>query len=136
MKHIQPTIIQLPKICDPRGNLSFIQNGSQIPFDIARCYWIYDVPGGKMREPHAFRSQEQLIVSMSGCFDVVITEQDGSTKRFRLDRSDYGLYIPPMTWRGIDNFSTNSVAMILSSTIYIPEDYIDDFETFKSLNNE
>ncbi len=133
MKHIQPTIIQLPKICDPRGNLSFIQNGSQIPFDIARCYWIYDVPGGKMREPHAFRSQEQLIVSMSGCFDVVITEQDGSTKRFRLDRSDYGLYIPPMTWRGIDNFSTNSVAMILSSTIYIPEDYIDDFETFKSL---
>lgn len=136
MKHIQPTIIQLPKICDPRGNLSFIQNGSQIPFDIARCYWIYDVPGGKMREPHAFRSQEQLIVSMSGCFDVVITEQDGSTKRFRLDRSDYGLYIPPMTWRGIDNFSTNSVAMILSSTIYIPEDYIDDFETFKSLKNE
>ena len=133
MKHIQPTIIQLPKICDPRGNLSFIQNGSQISFDIARCYWIYDVPGGKMREPHAFRSQEQLIVSMSGCFDVVITEQDGSTKRFRLDRSDYGLYIPPMTWRGIDNFSTNSVAMILSSTIYIPEDYIDDFETFKSL---
>ena len=133
MKHIQPTIIQLPKICDPRGNLSFIQNGSQIPFDIARCYWIYDVPGGKMREPHAFRSQEQLIVSMSGCFDVVITEQDGSTKRFRLDRSDYGLYIPPMTWRCIDNFSTNSVAMILSSTIYIPEDYIDDFETFKSL---
>ncbi len=133
MKHIQPTIIQLPKICDPRGNLSFIQNGSQIPFDIARCYWIYDVPGGKMREPHAFRSQEQLIVAMSGCFDVVITEQDGSTKRFRLDRSDYGLYIPPMTWRGIDNFSTNSVAMILSSTIYIPEDYIDDFETFKSL---
>lgn len=89
-----------------------------------------------MREPHAFRSQEQLIVSMSGCFDVVITEQDGSTKRFRLDRSDYGLYIPPMTWRGIDNFSTNSVAMILSSTIYIPEDYIDDFETFKSLKNE
>ena len=136
MKHIQPTIIQLPKICDPRGNLSFIQNGSQIPFDIARCYWIYDVPGGKMREPHAFRSQEQLIVSMSGCFDVVITEQDGSTKRFRLDRSDYGLYIPPMTWRGIDNFSTNSVAMVLSSTIYIPEDYIDDIETFKSLNNE
>lgn len=136
MKHIQPTIIQLPKICDPRGNLSFIQNGSQIPFDIARCYWIYDVPGGKMREPHAFRSQEQLIVSMSGCFDVVITEQDGSTKRFRLDRSDYGLYIPPMTWRGIDNFSTNSVAMILSSTIYIPEDYIDDFETFKNLKNE
>ncbi|MGM9800470.1 MAG: sugar 3,4-ketoisomerase [Muribaculaceae bacterium] len=133
MKHIQPTIIQLPKICDPRGNLSFIQNGSQILFDIARCYWIYDVPGGKMREPHAFRSQEQLIVAMSGCFDVVITEQDGSTKRFRLDRSDYGLYIPPMTWRGIDNFSTNSVAMILSSTIYIPEDYIDDFETFKSL---
>ena len=133
MKYDKPTIIQLPKICDPRGNLSFIQNGSQLPFDIARCYWIYDVPGGKHRDPHAFRQQEQLIVSMAGCFDVVVTAIDGSSQRFRLDRSYYGLYIPPMTWRGVDNFSTNSVAMVLSSTTYMPEDYIDDFETYKML---
>lgn len=133
MTYAKPTIITLPKFCDPRGNLSFIQNGSQIPFDIARCYWIYDVPGGRMRDPHAFHRQEQLIVAMSGCFDVVIKTIDGSEQRFRLDRSYNGLYIPPMTWRGIDNFSTNSVAMILSSTLYDKDDYIDDFEEFKKM---
>lgn len=128
-----PTIIQLPKICDPRGNLSFIQNGNNLPFEIARCYWIYDVPGGKMREPHAFRTQEQLIVAMSGSFDVVISTPDGSRERYRLDRSYNGLYLPAMTWRGLDNFSTNSVAMILSSTLYDPQDYINDFELYKAL---
>lgn len=128
-------IIDLPKICDPRGNLSFIQNNSHVPFDIARVYWIYDVPGGKNRDGHAFRSQHELIVALSGSFDVVLG--DGvEKKRFHLSRSYYGLYVPPMTWREIDNFSTNSVALVLSSTLYDPNDYIHDFDQYKRITDD
>lgn len=127
----QARLIELPKVCDARGNLSFIQNSDQIPFDIKRAYWIYDVPGGRNRDGHAFRNQEEFIVALSGSFDVVLN--DGvEQKRFHLSRSYYGLYVPPMTWREIDNFSTNAVAMVLSSTLYSPDDYIHSFDEFKS----
>ena len=127
----QARLIELPKVCDARGNLSFIQNSDQIPFDISRAYWIYDVPGGRNRDGHAFRTQEEFIVALSGSFDVVLN--DGvEQKRFHLSRSYYGLYVPPMTWREIDNFSTNAVAMVLSSTLYSPDDYINSFDEFKS----
>lgn len=124
-------IIELPKICDPRGNLSFIEGGNHIPFDIVRTYWIYDVPGGKTRDGHAFRRQQEFIVALSGSFDVVLN--DGrEAKRFHLCRSYMGLYIPQMTWRELDNFSTNSVAMVLSSLPYDATDYIEDFKEYKS----
>ena len=127
-------IIELPKITDPRGNLSFIQNSDQIPFDIKRTYWIYDVPGGMYRDGHAFRTQHEFIVALSGSFDVVL--HDGvEEKRIHLSRSYYGIYVPPMTWRSIDNFSTNSVALVLSSTLYDANDYIRDFEEFKAIVN-
>ncbi len=125
-------IIDLPKICDIRGNLSFIQNATQVPFDIARVYWIYDVPGGRNRDGHAFRSQHELIVALSGSFDVVLTDGN-ETKRFHMSRSYYGLYVPAMTWRELDNFSTNSVALVLSSTTYDANDYIRDFDYYKTL---
>ena len=129
-------IIELPKVTDPRGNLSFIQNCDQIPFDIKRAYWIYDVPGGMFRNGHAFHSQHEFIVALSGSFDVVLKD-DNKERRIHMSRSYYGLYVPPMTWREIDNFSTNSVAMVLSSTLYDEDDYIRDFEQFKRLcNNE
>ena len=129
----KPHIIDLPKVTDPRGNLSFIQNSDQIPFDIQRTYWIYDVPGGMFRNGHAFRTQHEFIVALSGSFDVVL--HDGvEEKRIHLSRSYYGIYVPPMTWRSIDNFSTNSVAMVLSSTLYDENDYIRDFEEFKKLS--
>ncbi len=125
-------IINLPKVTDPRGNLSFIQNSDQIPFDIMRAYWIYDVPGGMFRDGHAFHTQHEFIVALSGSFDIVL--KDGiHEQRIHLSRSYYGLYVPPMTWRGIDNFSTNSVALVLSSTLYDPNDYIRDYNLYKTL---
>ena len=128
-------IIELPKITDPRGNLSFIQNSDQIPFDIKRTYWIYDVPGGEKRGGHAYMENEELIVALSGSFDVVV--DDGKEKKtFSLNRSYYGLYIPKGTWREIQNFSTNSLALILSSTKYDENDYIRDYDEFKSYNHE
>ncbi len=129
-------IIELPKVADPRGNLSFIQNSDQIPFDIKRAYWIYDVPGGMFRNGHAFCSQHEFIVALSGSFDIVLNDGN-EERRIHMSRSYYGLYVPPMTWREIVNFSTNSVAMVLSSTLYDEDDYIRDFEQFKKLcNNE
>ena len=125
-------IIDLPKVSDPRGNLSFIQNGDQIPFDIQRVYWIYDVPGGMYRDGHAFRTQHEFIVALAGSFDVVL-HNGIEEQRIHMSRSYYGLYVPPMTWRSIDNFSTNSVALVLSSTLYDPSDYIRDFELYKKL---
>jgi hypothetical protein len=126
--------IDLHKVADPRGNLSFIQNNDQIPFDIKRTYWIYDVPGGMYRDGHAFRTQHEFIVALSGSFDVVL--HDGvEEKRIHLSRSYYGIYVPPMTWRSIDNFSPNSVALVLSSTLYDANDYIRDFEEFKAIVN-
>lgn len=134
MKSNAPYIIDLPKVCDPRGNLSIIEGTKDIPFDIKRIYWIYDVPGGRYRNGHAFRQQEEFIVALAGSFDVVVN--DGKEeKRYHMARSYYGLYIPPMTWREIDNFSTNSVVYVLSSEKYDAGDYIEDFEEFKRLKN-
>ena len=118
---IEPQIIDFPKICDPRGNLSFIESEGHVPFEVKRCYWIYDVPGGMFRNGHAFREQDELIVALSGSFDVVLNDGTGE-KRYHMSRSYYGLYVPHMTWRAIDNFSTNSVALVLSSTSYEPSD--------------
>ena len=122
-------IIHLPKILDKRGNLSFIEGKHHIPFEIRRTYWIYDVPGGEVRGGHAYRDNEEFVVALSGSFDVVL--HDGiREQRFSLNRSYYGLYIPKMTWRMLENFSTNALALVLSSTTYDPEDYLRDFDVF------
>ena len=122
-------IIELKTIRDRRGNLSIIESGESIPFEVARTYWIYDVPGGAHRTGHAFRTQHEFIVALSGSFDVIL--DDGrERKRFHLCRSHYGLYVPNMMWREFDNFSTNSVAMVLSSTLYDARDYIEDYTAY------
>lgn len=123
-------IVQLPKINDPRGNLSFFQNQDQIPFDIKRTYWIYDVPGGELRGGHAFRTQQEFIICLSGSLDVVL--HDGLKEfRYSLKRSYYGLFVPPMIWRSMDNFSTNALALIVSDSIFSEGDYIRDFQTYQ-----
>ena len=125
-------IIELPKILDPRGNLSFIEEYDHIPFKLERTYWIYDVPGGQKRGGHAFKNQQELVVALSGSFDVIV--HDGAEeKRFHLNRSYFGLYIPIGLWRHMDNFSTNSVVLVLSSTTYDESDYIRDFNEFTML---
>lgn len=122
-------IIKLPKIYDERGNLSFIEGLNHIPFAIERTYWIYDVPGGEFRGSHAFRHQQEFIVALSGSFDVVL--HDGVNERkYQLNRSYRGLYVPRMMWRRMENFSTNSLCLILSSTRYDEADYIRDFDEF------
>jgi oxalate decarboxylase/phosphoglucose isomerase-like protein (cupin superfamily) len=131
----QPVIINLPKILDKRGNLSFFEYPNQLPFEILRTYWIYDVPGGEVRGSHAFKEQKEFIIALSGSFDVILN--DGNTeKRFSLNRSYNGLYIPKMYWRSIENFSTNSLALIVSDKLYDEGDYIRDFEQFKIMKNE
>jgi len=122
-------IIELPKISDPRGNLTFIEGGNHVPFDIRRVYYLYDVPGGAERGGHAHKGLEQLIVAMSGSFDVVL--DDGrEKKRFHLNRSYYGLYVCPMIWRELDNFSSGSVCMVLASNLYAEDDYYRDYDLF------
>lgn len=127
-----PQIINLPKFLDARGNLSFIEQEKHIPFVIKRAYWIYDVPGGECRGGHAYRNNEEFIISLSGSFDVVL--DDGTDKRvFTLNRSYHGLYVPKGLWREMENFSTNSLALILSSTDYDAQDYIRDYDEFLKL---
>lgn len=127
-----PKIINLPKIEDPRGNLTFIEGENHFPFKIERTYWIYDVPGGETRGGHAYKELNELIVALSGSFDVVI--DDGKEKKiFSLNRSYYGLYVPKMMWRQMENFSTNSLALILASGAYDENDYIRDYEEFKAM---
>lgn len=122
-------VIRLPKIFDERGNLSFIEELRHVPFAIERVYWIYDVPGGEIRGAHAFREQEEFIVALSGSFDVVL--HDGVEERkYQLNRSYRGIYVPRMTWRRMENFSTNSLCLVLSSTCYDEADYIRDFDEF------
>lgn len=129
-----PRIINLPKILDARGNLSFFEHPKQLPFEIARTYWIYDVPGGETRGSHAFKEQNEFIIALSGSFDVVL--HDGDTEiKFSLNRSYYGLYIPKMIWRRLENFSTNSLALIVSDKKYEEKDYLRNFEEFKRLKN-
>ena len=125
-------IIQLPKIVDARGNLSFIEEENHIPFSIKRVYWIYDVPGGGVRGEHASRTTHEFIVALSGSFDVVL-DNGMEKKTFSLNRSYFGLYVPNMTWGILENFSTNSLCMILSSNQYDEADYINDYAEFKNL---
>ncbi|MEQ3237797.1 sugar 3,4-ketoisomerase [Bacteroides cellulosilyticus] len=128
-------IIDLPKILDKRGNLSIIEQYKNIPFKIVRTYWIYDVPGGEKRGGHAYRENEEFIVALSGSFDVML--DNGKTRmKFSLNRSYYGLYVPKGLWREMDNFSTNSLALVLASTPYDAGDYIYDYNDFIDLNNE
>ena len=123
-------IIDLPKILDPRGNLTFLESGNHIPFDIKRTYWIYDVPGGETRGGHAFKEQKELIIVLSGSLDVVVF--DGHEEKiFSLNRSYYGLYIPNGLWRHMDNFATNTVAMVVSSTSFNENDYIREKDEYK-----
>lgn len=124
-----PIIIDLPRFFDIRGNLSFIEENSQIPFDIKRVYWIYDVPGGERRGGHAFHTTEEFIIALSGSFDAVL--HDGEQEyRFHLNRSYYGVLVPKMIWRTLENFSTNSLALIVASTEYAEADYLRQFEEF------
>ncbi len=122
-------IIELPKIHDPRGNLTFIENSRHIPFDIKRVYYLYDVPGGADRGGHAHRSLHQFIVAMSGSFDVVLDDGDRQ-RRFHLNRSFNGLYVTPMMWRYLDNFSSGAVCMVLASGLYDEADYYRDYDEF------
>lgn len=122
-------VVNLPKIEDPRGNLSFFEGNQHIPFMVERAYWIYDVPGGYARGGHAFKEQHEFIVAMSGSFDVVV--DDGRNRKvFSLNRSYYGLYIPSKMWREMNNFSTNSLALVVSSTKYSADDYIRNYNDF------
>ena len=126
-------LVDVPKILDERGNLSFIEELNHIPFQIKRTYWIYDVPGGEVRGGHAYKTLHEFIVALSGSFDVVL--DDGKTKKtYSLNRSYYGLYVPNMVWRSIENFSTNSLCMILASEKYDENDYVRDYEEFIKSN--
>ena len=127
-----PRIIQLPKIMDARGNLSFFENYAQLPFEIERAYWVYDVPGGEKRGGHAYKMNREFIVALSGSFDVVI--DDGQKQQvYTLNRSYYGLYVPQLVWREINNFSTNSLALIAASTLFDESDYIRDYASFRKM---
>ena len=127
-------MIDLPKISDPRGNLTFIEGGDRIPFDIERVYYLYDVPGGAERGGHAHKALHQLIIAMSGSFDVVLND-GGERKRFHLNRSYYGLYVCPMIWRELDNFSSGSVCLVLASNRYEESDYFRDYDSFLAAVN-
>ncbi len=124
--------IELPKIQDVRGNLTFVEGTRHVPFEFKRVYYLYDVPGGSDRGGHAHRTLNQFIISMSGSFDVVLNDGDRS-RRYHLNRSYYGLYICPMMWRTIDNFSSNAVCMVLASSFFDETDYIRDFDRFAEI---
>ena len=125
-------LLQFPKIPDERGNLSFFENNNQVPFTIARTYWIYDVPGGEVRGGHAYHNLQEVIVALSGSFDVVL--HDGKQEvKYTLNRSYFGLYVPKMIWRQLENFSTNSLALIVADQPYSENDYIRDFTTFQQI---
>ena len=125
-------IIELPRINDPRGNLTFVEGGRHVPFEIQRVYYLYDVPGGAERGGHAHRELQQLVIAMSGSFDIVM--DDGKNRRrHHLNRSYFGLYIPPMVWRELDNFSSGSVCMVLASLPFDETDYFRDYDEFRKV---
>ena len=126
-------IIDLPKILDSRGNLSFLESNIHVPFEIKRIYWIYDVPGGEIRGSHAFKKSHEFIIALSGSFDVVLNDGKKEVKH-SLNRSYHGLYVPNMLWRRVENFSTNALALIVSSIPYDQNDYIRNFNEYKKLN--
>ena len=126
-------IIELPKIQDVRGNLTFVQSDDHVPFDIKRVYYLYDVPGGSERGSHAHRNLHQFIIAMSGSFDVVLDDGSNEPKRFHLARSYYGLYVCPMMWRTLDNFSSGSVCMVLASEFYDEDEYLRDYDEFMQI---
>jgi dTDP-4-dehydrorhamnose 3,5-epimerase-like enzyme len=128
-------IIELPKFLDVRGNLSFVEQNNHIPFEIKRTYWIYDVPGGEDRGGHAFKKNQEVVIALSGAFDVIV--DDGEKKKsFCLNSSYYGLYIPSGLWRAMENFSTNSFALEFGSISYSPNDYIREYDEFLILKND
>lgn len=128
-------LIELPKFADPRGNLSFVEQLNHIPFEIKRTYWIYDVPGGENRGGHAFKENQEFIVALSGAFDVIV--DDGETKKkFTLNRSYYGLYVPAGLWREMENFSTNSLALEFGSIHYDENDYIREFDEYLKMKKD
>ena len=133
---MQASLIHFPKIVDPRGNLTFLQNPDHLPFKIERVFWTYDVPGGEIRGAHAYKQQQEIIIALSGSFDVLITNADGTTQKFSLNRSYYGLYLPSLTWRQMENFSTNALGLHISSNTYQADDYIRNFEAYQKLYNE
>ena len=122
-------IISLPKITDPKGNLTFVDSSKEVPFEIQRVYYLYDVPGGSDRGSHAHKKLHQLIIAISGSFDITLKDGTGSEK-FHLSRPYLGLYVAPMTWRYLDNFSSGAVCLVLASTHYDEEDYIRDYQDF------
>ena len=131
---MEPKIIELPKIHNLKGNLSFFESSSQLPFEIKRTYWIYDVPGGEIRGSHAFKEQQEFIIALSGSFDIVL--HDGFKEiKYSLNRSYYGLFIPKRYWRRLENFSTNALALIVSDKNFDENDYVRNFEDFKVLKN-
>lgn len=134
MEQTKVRIVNLPKFVDSRGNLSFIEQFNQIPFKIKRVYWIYDVPGGETRIGHAYKENCEFIIALSGSFNVIV--DDGKDEQvYSLNRSYYGLYVPKNTWRKLENFSTNSLALILSSTEFSEDDYIRNYDEYKILKS-
>lgn len=131
----KPCLIELPRFLDARGNLSFVEQLNHIPFEIKRTYWIYDVPGGENRGGHAFKNNEEFVIALSGAFDVIVDDGDNK-KKFTLNRSYYGLYVPAGLWREIENFSTNSLALEFGSTHYDPQDYIRVYDEFLKLKQD
>ena len=128
------SVIDLPKIIDKRGNLSFFQYPNQLPFEIQRVYWIYDVPGGEIRGSHAFKEQQEFVIAISGSFDIVL--HDGVNEiKYSLNRSYHGLFIPKLYWRRMENFSTNSLVLIVSDKCFNENEYIRDFNEFKSIKS-
>lgn len=128
-------IIELPKFLDARGNLSFVEQNNHIPFEIKRTYWIYDVPGGEDRGGHAFKENQEVVIALSGAFEVVV--DDGENKKtFTLNRSYYGLYVPAGLWRSMENFSTNSFALEFGSVGYSAEDYIREYDFFLKMKKD
>jgi hypothetical protein len=125
--------INFTKILDPRGNLTFLQNPEQIPFEIKRVFWTYDVPGGESRGGHAYKTQNEVIIALSGSFDVVITNKSGEKVCISLNRSYFGLFVPAMTWRHMENFSTNALALHISGSVFNSDDYIRDWNVYEAV---
>ena len=133
---MNPHLLYFPKITDPRGNLSFLQSPEQLPFTIGRVFWTYDVPGGETRGAHAYKKQQEVIIALSGSFDVIVKRADGIEDKFSLNRSYYGLYLPALSWRLMGNFSTNALGLHISSHVYNPDDYIRNFAEYQQLTHE